>query len=143
MRLHTGKFLGLGAALVALIHFGQLQGQDKPPADLPPWKLMLKAEDAKKVNELESLSEELESKGKYQEAMKPLSEVIAIRTNRQGPKHWQTIDAQQELTSIRRRGLQRPRSANKWTKQTRHLIGRIASRVPAIRRPRSRYGVKR
>ena len=90
------------AALCALPPIRQLPAQEKSATDVPPWKRMLKDVDEKKSNELQSLAEKLQKKGKYREAMTPLREAIALRTKLQGAKHWQTIDARFELAAMQR-----------------------------------------
>ncbi len=74
----------------------------------PPWQRVLQADDAKRVEALEKMLEDLEKKGQFAEAVAPAREVLVIRRRVQGEDHWQTVNARiTEQTFARVAGMAR------------------------------------
>jgi CHAT domain-containing protein len=71
----------------------------KIPED-PPYKRLLKGDDAKKVAELEKKNNDLEKAGRFTEAQETARQVLAIRTRVQGAEHWETMNAQWNLKTF-------------------------------------------
>jgi tetratricopeptide (TPR) repeat protein len=63
----------------------------------PPWKRLLTGDQAKRVAELEHKIYELYEAGHYGEAREPARQAFEIRVREQGPTHWQTISAKNNL----------------------------------------------
>jgi CHAT domain-containing protein/Tfp pilus assembly protein PilF len=62
------------------------------PSD-PPYKRMLTGADKEQVEELEKRITQLTEEPKYDEAIQPAKEILAIRIRVQGSDHWETINA--------------------------------------------------
>jgi Flp pilus assembly protein TadD len=69
-------------------------------ADDPPWKRVLKGDDARKATELERRLDEFEEAGKFAEAHTPARELLALRERVQGAGHWQTQDARRLVETL-------------------------------------------
>jgi tetratricopeptide (TPR) repeat protein len=71
-------------------------------AEEPPWKRLLRGEDAKRAAALQQQVAELEAAGKFAEAVKPAEALLALRKRVQGEGHWQAADATRQLETLKR-----------------------------------------
>ncbi|MBS0266495.1 MAG: tetratricopeptide repeat protein, partial [Planctomycetes bacterium] len=101
----TGR-VGLGLAawfLVSPVLWAQQAAPptNQPPAEQAPWQKVLNEADAHTVQRLTlALTKALEN-DKIPEAQRAANDILALRTRVQGPKHWQTIDAAQQLAEMK------------------------------------------
>jgi tetratricopeptide (TPR) repeat protein len=75
---------------------------EEPSPDDAPYKHMLTGDDARRVAELEQKLSALAFAGKYAEAQQPAEEIVAIRRRAQGAKHWQTLDFERVVQTLKR-----------------------------------------
>src|SRR5262245_53076919 len=73
----------------------------------PPYQRLLRGEDAMKAEALEKQTKELWAAGKFDEAVKPAEEALALRRRAQGA-HWQVEDAARRVETLRRAASQPP-----------------------------------
>ncbi len=76
-------------------------GQTQPPA---PGLRKLTGDDAKKAEELEKAIDEAVMTDRWEEAIAKGQDLLTLRTRVQGPKHFDTVDAEWLLKTIRRVG---------------------------------------
>jgi len=76
---------------------GPLQTTASGASDDPPWKRLLTGDLAKRVEELEKKIREFYETGRYADAREPAREAFEIRVREQGPMHWQTASAKNNL----------------------------------------------
>ncbi len=95
-------------ALILTVTFGTLTlaliADDPKQAELakkPQYERLLKGEDAKKEEELNKKIDAAEATGSQDEAIKLQEEVIALRTRVQGADHWEVINQQVSLKTLR------------------------------------------
>jgi tetratricopeptide (TPR) repeat protein len=69
--------------------------------DQPPWQRALKGDDAKKAEALEQQIQELETAGKFADALQPAEALRALRQQAQGDTHWQVADAARKLRELK------------------------------------------
>jgi CHAT domain-containing protein/tetratricopeptide (TPR) repeat protein len=69
---------------------------------VPPYKRRLTGVEAKQADGWEQKVGDLTAAGKYAEALAPARQVLALRTRRQGAKHWETIDADRTLQTLKK-----------------------------------------
>src|SRR5262249_11237361 len=93
MRHLASSILMLGFLLLK----GPLQITASGASDDPPWKRLLTGDHAKRVEELEKKIREFYETGRYADAREPAREAFEIRAREQGPTHWQTISAKNNL----------------------------------------------
>src|SRR6266478_1025921 len=97
MRLLAFGFLMLGFLLVE-----PLPSTAARASDDPPWKRLLTGENAKRVTELEQKVHEHYEAGRYADAREPARQAFEIHAREQGPTHWQTISAKNNLDIMTR-----------------------------------------
>jgi CHAT domain-containing protein/Tfp pilus assembly protein PilF len=68
---------------------------------VPPYKRMLQGADAKRAQALEERIWELWAAGKFEDAIKPAAEVLALRQRAQGKDHWEASDAARQVETLR------------------------------------------
>jgi tetratricopeptide (TPR) repeat protein len=73
----------------------------KPDARLP-WQRLLRGEDARRAGQLQARINDLAEAGKYAEAVAEATALAALRERLQGGDHWQTVDARQQVRTLRR-----------------------------------------
>src|SRR5262249_51209051 len=75
-----------------------------PPAGQPtaPGLLTLTGEDAKKAEELDRAITAALAADRWDEAVAKVEELLALRTQVQGPKHFETVDAEWRLKALHR-----------------------------------------
>ena len=79
-------------------------GQPNPgqTSSTPPWKRQLSGEAASRVQELEHQIAQLQSEGRFSDAIAPAREAAEIRTRLQGADHWQAADARRAVDDLRK-----------------------------------------
>jgi tetratricopeptide (TPR) repeat protein len=88
--------------------WGQVPRGAATPGATPPWRRVLKGDDARRVGALKATLAGLEKADRFAEAVAPAGEILAIRRRAQGDDHWETIDARiKEQTCARMAGLPR------------------------------------
>jgi hypothetical protein len=70
-------------------------------ANDPPWKRVLQGEDARQATELHRRLGDLEEAGKFDEALAPARDLLALRQRVQGASHWETEDARRRVETLR------------------------------------------
>lgn len=93
--------IALQRLLVGMAALSLLLAAAANAAEEEPWKRVLRGEDAKKATELQKLIDELSAAGKFAEAVKPAEELTQLREAIQGKDHWQVIDAQWQLKTLK------------------------------------------
>lgn len=76
---------------------------DEPkPAEKPQYERLLQGDDAKKAAELEKKIEEAEQADQYNVMVRIAEELLALRSERQGRDHWQTVTQKWVVDRIRK-----------------------------------------
>jgi hypothetical protein len=73
-----------------------------PPDTAPPWRRMLKGEDAHRALALERQRNDRVRASKFEAALATAREVAALRERIQGKGHWQAVDARLYVRSLER-----------------------------------------
>src|SRR4051812_6497752 len=74
--------------------------KEEPPS--PPAVRMLAGEDVRRVQELNQAIEDALQAGRWDEAIAKAEELVALRTQIQGAKHFETMDDVWRLEALRR-----------------------------------------
>src|SRR4051812_2845692 len=91
------------SVLITLALAGPLP--DMLPAEKPgglPYQRLLQGDEARRAADLEKQVDERERAGKFAEALAPVEELLKLRRNVQGDRHWQTVDARFEYELVKR-----------------------------------------
>ena len=97
--------LGLLIGLLIVITGLPTIAQTTPPQEVQapaPGMLKLTGEDAKRAEELDKATDAAVKADRWDEAVAKAEELLALRTKVQGPKHFETVDAQWRLRSLQR-----------------------------------------
>jgi tetratricopeptide (TPR) repeat protein len=70
-------------------------------AEEPPYQRLLQGDDARKAAALQRQADRLGAAGKFEEAVKPAEELLALRKRVQGQEHWEAMDAARLVESLR------------------------------------------
>src|SRR5262245_43943990 len=100
-------------------------------AEAPPWRRVLKGDDAKKAAELDKEADALFARGRSAEALVKLEEIWQLRKRVQGEKHWQTTDARILLEYMRQTFGLRPSQNEQLTSALGLLSDALEIRDPA------------
>jgi tetratricopeptide (TPR) repeat protein len=84
-------------ALLALLVAGVAVAQ----AEEPPYQRTLRGDDAQKAAALQQQIDDLWATAKFDEAVKPAEELLALRQRVQGEKHWEASDAARQVQTLR------------------------------------------
>jgi tetratricopeptide (TPR) repeat protein len=63
----------------------------------PPWRRVLRGDDAGRAEALQKSIDDLQRKGRFAEALAPAREALALRLRVQGEDHWETVNARIEV----------------------------------------------
>ena len=107
-RLHSvlrwSMQVGCGIVLVGLSAMGQTSTPSKAQTEnLSPRRLS--GEDARRVEELEKAVAAAFDEQRWDEAIAQSEQVVALRTRVQGPKHFETVDAEWRVRKVRQLAL--------------------------------------
>ena len=96
-----GLVIGLGIAIPGLPTTAQTTSpkEAQPPA---PGLRKLTGDDAKRAEELDKAIEAALKADRWDEAIARAEELLALRTRVQGPKHFETVNAEWRLKTLRR-----------------------------------------
>jgi Tfp pilus assembly protein PilF len=76
-------------------------GTGAAPAPVPPYRRMLQGDDAKTAAALEKQINDLWAAGKFEEALGPAEEALALRRRSQGKDHWEAANAARNVETLR------------------------------------------
>jgi tetratricopeptide (TPR) repeat protein len=79
-----------------------LTGAGLAAAEGPPYKRVLRSDDAQKAQALTRRIGELWAAGKFAEAGTPAQELLTLRKRAQGDKHWEVSDAARQVETLRK-----------------------------------------
>jgi len=97
LRMLLVTLLGLSLAVVAWAD------DPKPKADpKPQWQRLMTGDDARKADDLEKRTGELENADKHAEAVVAAEGLLALRTRVQGADHWETVNQKWRLVALRK-----------------------------------------
>jgi tetratricopeptide (TPR) repeat protein len=96
-----GLLIGLGIEIPGLPTSAQTTSpkEAQPPA---PGLRKLTGDDARRAEELEKAIEAAEKANRWDEAIARAEELLGLRTRTQGPKHFETVNAEWLLRALRR-----------------------------------------
>jgi tetratricopeptide (TPR) repeat protein len=100
-----GKFFGVGlTGFTLLISLSALGQTPAPPPTRPtaPGLIRLTGEDEKRTKELDDLINKAVQTERWDEAIAKAEELLALRTRVQGAKHFETVNAEWILRTLRR-----------------------------------------
>jgi tetratricopeptide (TPR) repeat protein len=95
MRARTGWLLG--AILVPAV----LVLAEGPTDSKPPWQRLLQGKDVQRAVDLQKEIEERIGSQKWLEAVQAADGLLALRSQKQGRDHWQTVDASWKVKTLR------------------------------------------
>ena len=104
-RLQARVLVGLFGVLTV---FAEGSGRGEKPAPTvqggtkPPWQRLLQGDDARKADAQERQLEQLQTAGKFDDALKVAETLAKLRTKAQGANHWQTVNARWDLEAVNR-----------------------------------------
>jgi CHAT domain-containing protein/tetratricopeptide (TPR) repeat protein len=89
------------AFLVSVLCAPALGDEPDSLSDKPQWQRMLQGDDAKRAAELQTKIDAAETADRYEEAIDLHEEMLALRTQRQGADHWETVSERWTLDGAR------------------------------------------
>jgi CHAT domain-containing protein len=81
------------ATLAGLFGLLGTQGRGAAPPEVPPYRRVLRGEEARQAKRLRTRAEQAEAAGKYAEAEAAYRAEAVLRARRQGARHWQAREA--------------------------------------------------
>ena len=69
--------------------------------DRPPWQRLLQGEDARKAAAQARQLEQLQTAGKFADALEVAQVLAELRSKAQGADHWEAVDARWEVKALR------------------------------------------
>ena len=97
----TRAMVLVGLIGVAGMSAAQTQAADKPALVKPPWQRLLRGEDDRKAAAQERQLEQLQTAGKFDDALKVAQALADLRSKAQGADHWEAINARWLVQSLR------------------------------------------